>query len=280
MLVCRRGITARLAVEAMPSAMQSVAIESAGGGDAPLAAFVRDHRRVQVAASSRIAAGLLTTALFALLVFLATHRMLWMAPEHPPPSEIITRLLPNVAIRKFAPVPPPFLAHFIKPRAEVMAPPAFTVATAAPPAPLPVSAATSSPLTGGTPDSTAGAGGSASGTSGNGRASSACWDFEWAMAINKRIGQFFQYPPRAAKKRVTGVVEVRMLIRRSGWLDREEILKSSGDADLDNAAYQAVLKAQPLPRIPDRMHADRIDAEIPIVFGPRGDFTPTQGSCN
>lgn len=264
----------------MPNAMQSVAIGNAGGGDAPLAAFARDHRPVPVAASSRITAGLLTTALFALLAFLATHRMLWMAPPHPAPSEIITKLLLDVPIRKFAPVPPPFLAPFIKPRAEVMAPPAFTVATAAPPAPLPTSAAASSPLTGGAPDSTAGAGGSSNGTSGNGQASSACWDYEWAMAINKRIGQFFVYPPRAGRNHVTGVVEVRMLIRRSGWLDREEILKSSGNAELDDAAYQAVRKAQPLPRIPDRMHADKIDAEIPIVFGPSGDFKPTQGSCN
>ena len=77
-----------------------------------LADFSRDHQPVRVAASSRMIAGLLTSAIFALLTFLATHRTIWMMPSHPERTEIITRLLPDASIRKLALVPPPFVTLF------------------------------------------------------------------------------------------------------------------------------------------------------------------------
>jgi len=58
-----------------------------------------------------------------------------------------------------------------------------------------------------------------------------------------------------------------------------EIGKSSGDAALDDAAYDMVKKAQPLPRIPDHMHVDSIEGQLPIAFGITGVFKATTGSC-
>ena len=49
---------------------------------------------------------------------------------------------------------------------------------------------------------------------------------------------------------------------------------------LDKAAIDIVRKAQPLPPIPDRMHTDRVEGDLPINFGVRS-FSggASQGSC-
>jgi protein TonB len=69
-------------------------------------------------------------------------------------------------------------------------------------------------------------------------------------------------------------------VRRNGQIDRLKISKSSGNEGLDKAAYDILRKAQPLPPIPDRMHTDRVDGDLPINFGVRsfsGGASP--GSC-
>jgi TonB family protein len=250
----------------------------------PLAEFCRGHGTAQVPISSRVAAGALTLALYALLVFLASHRTLWMGENHPERSELIAKLMPDLPRKKAVQTVPPFVAHLIRPHAETVAPPVFTVASEAPvaPATLSASAATSSPLAGGVPagNGATGQAASANGSGGNGTMLSSCWDQEWAKAVRERIRHYFYYPPGAAHRHVTGVVMVHMLIRRNGRLDMLEIGKSSGDASLDEAAYKAVHDAQPLPQIPDRMHADRVDAEMPIIFGNLGASNGTAGSCN
>lgn len=69
-------------------------------------------------------------------------------------------------------------------------------------------------------------------------------------------------------------------VRRDGRVERLEIGKSSGDPALDKAAIDIVRKAQPLPPIPDRMHTDRVEGDLPINFGVRN-FSggASQGSC-
>ena len=250
----------------------------------PLTEFPRSHGTAQVPTSSRVAAGALTLALYALLVFLATHRTLWIGANHPERSELIAKLMPDLPRKKAVQIVPPFLAHLIRPHAETVAPPVFTVASEAPvaPATLSASAATTSPIAGGVPagNGATGQAASANGSGGNGTTLSSCWDQEWAKAVRDRIRHYFYYPPGAAHRHVTGVVMVHMLIRRNGRLDMLEIGKSSGDASLDEAAYKAVHDAQPLPQIPDRMHADRVDAEMPIIFGNLGASDGTPGNCN
>ena len=236
-----------------------------------------DHRSVSVPASDRAVAGVLTAAVFGLFL-LIWHGPFGLAPK-PEPIEIVTRLVPNVPIKKMVLDPPPFVTHLIHPPVQSAAPPAFTVATEAPPAPLPTSAAATSPFAGGAADDK-GQGGSGNGRRGNGSALSGCWDAAWAQAVRDRIGHFYYYPERASHNHVTGVVHVRMLIRQNGRLDRVEIYQSSGNRLLDGAATDMVRKAQPLPAIPERMHADKVDAEMPIAFGPPDIEHPTAESCN
>ena len=120
---------------------------------------------------------------------------------------------------------------------------------------------------------------SGNGTNGNGNGFSGCFDAAWARSVTDRIRRFFYYPQRARTEHVTGVVVVHLTVKRNGQLNQLEIGKSSGDASLDDAAYDMVKKAQPLPRIPDHMHVDMVDGELPIAFGITGVFKTSTGSC-
>ena len=232
-------------------------------------------------ASSRAAAGALTAflyALFALLVWRAS-----VAVPARPKSEIIATLLPDVPKKSVVEIVPPVLAPLIKPHAERPALPVFTIATGAPPqAPAPLSAsAKSSPMTGGTSgNGPMGQAASGNGTGGNGAGLAGCLDPVWMRAVTERVRQFFYYPDAALALRTTGVATMHFSVRRNGQIDRLELAKSSGDKGLDRAAADILRKAQPLPPIPERMHADRIEGDLPINFGVRSfNGNATSGNC-
>lgn len=249
-----------------------------------LADFSRDHGKARTPVSSRIFAAGLTAGLYALLIFMVTHRATWTMPRRPPPSEIVTQLMPEV--RRKAPLPrlPVFVAHLIKPPAQTVAPPSFTVASETPPPPgsLPPSAAqSSSPLISGAPAGTStGKGGTANGANGNSAALTGCYDAVWARAVTDRIGKFFFYPRYERDRHISGAVFVYIGVTRHGRLALLKINRSSGVRALDDAALEMVRRALPLPWIPDRMHLDRIDVELPVVFGDVNEsLTPSPGNC-
>ncbi|HET7086580.1 MAG TPA: energy transducer TonB [Rhizomicrobium sp.] len=216
--------------------------------------------------------GLLTAllyALFALLVWRAS-----LAPRSSPvESEIVATLLPDVPKKRAVEPLPPFLAHLIRPRAEKPAPPVFTIASGAPPqapAPLPASAAKTSPMPGGTSgNGPMGQAASGNGTGGNGAGLAGCLDPAWLRAVTERVRQFFYYPDAALAVHSTGVVMMHFSVHRDGQIDRLKISRSSGNDGLDKAATDIMRKAQPLPPIPDRMHTDRVEGDLPINFGVR-----------
>jgi protein TonB len=246
----------------------------------PLSEFPRRALPVRAGPSSRVTAGLLTVVLYAFFVLLA-----WWSSTNikaPAETEVTATLLQDVPNKRVIEPLPPFLAHLIRPRAEKPALPVFTIASGAPPqapAPLPASAAKTSPMPGGTSgNGPMGQAASGNGTGGNGGALAGCLDPVWMRAVTERVRQFFYYPDAAL--RTTGVVTIHFSVRRNGQIDRLEVRKSSGNEGLDKAAYDIMRKAQPLPPIPDRMHVDRIDGELPINFGVRsfnGGASP--GSC-
>jgi protein TonB len=227
-------------------------------------------------------AGLLTAALYALFALLVWRASL--APSSPVKSEIVATLLPDKPNKRAVEPQAPLLAHLIRPRAEQPALPVFTIALGAPPqapAPLAASAAKTSPMQGGTSgNGPMGQAASGNGTGGNGGALAGCLDPLWMRAVTERVRQFFYYPDAALSMRTMGVVTMHFSVRRNGQIDRLEIRKSSGDQALDKAAYDIMQKAQPLPPIPDRMHVDRVDGDLPINFGVRsfnGGASP--GNC-
>jgi len=236
----------------------------------PLSKFSRETLPVRADTSSRVTAGLLTAVLYALFVLIA-----WWSSTNtksPTTAEITATILQDVSQKRTA-EPLPFIAHLVRPHAETPAMPVFTVATGAPPqapAPLPASAAKTSPLLGGTSgNGPMGQAASGNGTGGNGGGLAGCLDPVWMRAVTQRVRQFFYYPETALGARPSGVVTMHFVVRRNGQIDRLEIRKSSGNDGLDKAATDIMRKAQPLPPIPDRMHTDRVDGDLPINFGVR-----------
>jgi TonB family protein len=251
---------------------------------APLSEFWRHHEPARADSDSRIAAGLLTAALYALFALLAWWSLTNTAAP-PATAEITASILRDVPKKRVIEPLPPFLAHLIRPHAELPALPVFTVATGAPPqapAPLPASAAKTSPMPGGTSgNGPMGQAASGNGAGGNGGALAGCLDPVWMRAVTERVHQFFYYPQAALSSRTFGVVMVRFVVHRDGHLSTLEIGKSSGAEILDKAAYDIVHSAEPLPPIPDRMHVERIDGQLAINFGVRNfNGAPTIGHCD
>jgi protein TonB len=126
----------------------------------------------------------------------------------------------------------------------------------------------------------AGQSASANGISGNGTTVAGCLDPVWMRAVSERVRQFFYYPPAALGSRTTGVVMVHFVVRRDGRLSAVNVGRSSGNDVLDEAAPKIVRLAGPLPAIPDRMHTDRVDGQLPLNFGVRSfNDAPTISHC-
>ena len=248
-----------------------------------LSEFPRKALPARADPSSRVTAAALTAVLYALFILLA-----WWSSTHTSTSrataEITATILQDRPKKRALEPLPPFLAHLIRPRAEKPALPVFTIASGAPPqapAPLAASAAKTSPMLGGTSGKgPMGQAASGNGTGGNGGGLAGCLDPVWMRAVTERVRQFFYYPDAARASRTTGVATIHFGVRRNGQIDRLAISKSSGDEGLDKAATDIMQKAQPLPPIPDRMHTDHVDGDLPISFGVRrfnGGASP--GNC-
>lgn len=73
----------------------------------------------------------------------------------------------------------------------------------------------------------------------------------YAQGVRARIERKKVYPDAARDMGMTGTVEVRYEVDRSGKLLRAEILTSSGFKMLDQAALKSVKDAAPYPVFPD-----------------------------
>jgi protein TonB len=231
----------------------------------------RGHLPPQSARRDRIAGALLTGVLYAGVVF-----TLWWSFNHiPAPVRAITEITAQLLLpeKKREPEPPPVL-KVLKLRAENPSPPNIIIA----PSPAPSQTAVAAQPPGGT---TLGNGaGIGSGGNGNG-AGGGCLDAVWMRAVSERVRQFFYYPPAALAIRKTGLVMVHFAVARDGTIEKLQIGRSSGDAGLDKAALDIVQKAQPLPPIPERMRAERVEGELPVNFGVRSfNGSSTNGTCN
>ena len=250
----------------------------------PLSEFPHRSSPAWADPSSRVTSGLLTALLYAVFILLAWWS-LTSAEAPPATAELTASILPDVPKKRAIEPLPPFLAHLIRPHAEKPALPVYTVSTGAPPqapAPLPASAAKTSPMPGGTSGTgPMGQAASGNGTGGNGNGLAGCLDPIWMGAVTDRVRQLFYYPQAALSTRTFGVVYVHFVVHKNGRVTTLDIGKSSGAPMLDQAAHDIVQAALPLPPIPDRMHVDSVDAQLPINFGVR-DFhgQPTIGHCD
>jgi len=250
--------------------------------------FARDHQPAYVPQTSPVTAGLLTLALYAAVGFMANHHSTWTTPYRGTLAETVTRMPPeDLRTLSDAPQTPP--RQKIASRQPSFLERLFGQRTATPPGSPDAQASAQSASRSSPSRQSAGApAGSATaprqrqaadGSASNSATPPACQDAAWARAVTNRVRQFFFYPQTARQRHVTGVAVARLVVRRSGWLNELEITGTSGNAMLDAAAYAILRKAQPLPRIPDRIAPDRIDVQLPIAFGMAGDFKPAIGNC-
>lgn len=78
----------------------------------------------------------------------------------------------------------------------------------------------------------------------------------------KRVQRYLIYPPLAKKMRISGECIVGFTILTDGTIKDLQIIKSSGNATLDDGALRTILKAQPFDRPP----FENIQVRIPVSF--------------
>ncbi|MCY4389632.1 MAG: TonB family protein [Desulfurellaceae bacterium] len=81
-----------------------------------------------------------------------------------------------------------------------------------------------------------------------------------------RLSQYKSYPPALRKKRQQGTVVLAFSVDRSGAVLASDVQKSSGYPLLDQAALDLLVKASPLPAMPDSMARERLYLVLPVEF--------------
>ncbi len=85
-------------------------------------------------------------------------------------------------------------------------------------------------------------------------------------SIRKKIESKKRYPESAKLAGIEGRSGIRLVILKSGHLESVDIIESSGNKSLDEAALQSVRDAQPFPPIPDSANQEKIEMSIYLVF--------------
>jgi periplasmic protein TonB len=86
----------------------------------------------------------------------------------------------------------------------------------------------------------------------------------YETAIRKHLSR---YLPRDPSETEQGTVHVGFSLNRSGRVLERHIIRSSGHADLDNAALSMVDRAQPFPPFPAAIPESEKIVEFPLHFG-------------
>ncbi len=88
---------------------------------------------------------------------------------------------------------------------------------------------------------------------------------EYAAVVRNKVLRNIDYPKRAVKDNIEGLVMARIKVDRSGGLSSVEIAQSADDL-LDAEALRAVRKAAPFQKAPDALDGNTFELIVPIVF--------------
>lgn len=88
---------------------------------------------------------------------------------------------------------------------------------------------------------------------------------EYAKVVRNKVLRNIDYPRRAAKENIEGLVMVRIKVARNGSLNSVEVAQSADDL-LDEESLKAVRKAAPFPQAPDALEGAAFESIVPIVF--------------
>jgi TonB family protein len=89
---------------------------------------------------------------------------------------------------------------------------------------------------------------------------------QFLTTVRRKIESKKRYPISARNSGIEGRSEVRMTILKDGKLEKAEIIKSSGNEILDNAALESIHNAIPFPPIPAELKRERIEMSIYLIF--------------
>jgi len=85
--------------------------------------------------------------------------------------------------------------------------------------------------------------------------------------VRSKVQRHFRYPKSADRAGVSGTVTVSFTISASGGVSSARIVKGSGSPVLDEAALNAVRKAEPFPKIPEGANRSSWPFTLPLQFG-------------
>jgi TonB family protein len=87
--------------------------------------------------------------------------------------------------------------------------------------------------------------------------------------LSAHLARYKRFPLDARSRRLEGEALVRFRVDRRGRVLSFEILRSSGSAALDAEVAALLLRAQPLPPIPNSIAQDTLTVILPIEFSLR-----------
>lgn len=88
----------------------------------------------------------------------------------------------------------------------------------------------------------------------------------YIAALMRQLHRYKTYPRELKKAKIEGTVVVEFRIDRDGRLLASGIKRGSGHAELDQAALDMLMRANPLPPIPDFMNRDELALAIPVEY--------------
>jgi protein TonB len=91
----------------------------------------------------------------------------------------------------------------------------------------------------------------------------------YRQRLAAHLQRYKQYPSEARASGARGTVLAVFTVHRSGSVSGVRVMRSSGNAALDNAALSAIRNAQPLPAIPSEIPQSALTFPVPFSFSVR-----------
>ena len=92
---------------------------------------------------------------------------------------------------------------------------------------------------------------------------------DYFSAVRVWLEKHKRYPRRSRLRGEEGYVLLRILVTPEGRVTRFTIKEGSGHPRLDREARKIIERAQPLPKMPPRMHQETVELLVPVEFSLR-----------
>lgn len=84
--------------------------------------------------------------------------------------------------------------------------------------------------------------------------------------LRDRIESIWKYPQEAARRGLAGDLYIKFSIKKNGRLDKVELVRTSGHRDLDEAAIEALKKADPYWPLPENYDKDVLEITGHFIY--------------